>query len=82
MVDAVRKELEAAGKADTALGQLALTLAARLRSEVTGVSALSKELRAVTAAAIGSAPGGKQSAPATDSVDELRARRDKKKKAG
>lgn len=77
LVKATRLELEAAGKADTMLGQLALALAARLKSEATGVSALSKELRAVTAAACGSSLSG--AVPVADDIDELRARRDAKR---
>lgn len=77
LVAATRTELEKAGKVDTMLGQLALTLAERLKGEVTGVSALSKELRAVTAEACGRATAG--SVPVADDVDELRARRDAKR---
>lgn len=79
LVAATRAELEAAGKVDTMLGQLALALAGRLRSEMTGVSALSRELRAVTAAAVGSATPGAPAAGAGDAVDELRARRNAKR---
>ena len=79
LVNATRRELEAAGKLDTAMGQLALVLAAGLSSTqtTTGLAALSKELSRVTAKAIGSttapAPG------AGDDIDELKARRDAKR---
>ncbi len=78
LVDAIRSELEAAGKLNTSLGQLALVLARRISGETTGVAALSKELSRVTAAAIGSAtPGASESDG--DYIDELRKRRDAKK---
>lgn len=77
LVKATRTELEAAGKVDTMLGQLALTLAARLRTEMTGASTLSKELRAVVAEACGTTATG--AAAVVDDVDELRARRDAKR---
>lgn len=80
LVAATRRELAAAGKLDSMLGQQALVLAARLVGSATsgGVGTLSKELSRVTAAAIGSTP----SSPAAgkgDDVDELRARRDAKR---
>lgn len=78
LVDAIRSELEEAGKLNTSLGQLALVLARRIGSETTGVAALSKELSRVTAAAIGSATPG-TSAAEGDYIDELRKRRDAKK---
>ena len=78
LVDAIRSELEAAGKLNTSLGQLALVLARRISGETTGVAALSKELSRVTAAAIGSStPGASESDG--DYIDELRKRRDAKK---
>ena len=78
LVDAIRSELEEAGKLNTSLGQLALVLARRIGSETTGVAALSKELSRVTAAAVGSAASG-ASANEGDYIDELRKRRDAKK---
>ena len=78
LVDAIRSELEEAGKLNTSLGQLALVLARRIGSETTGVAALSKELSRVTAAAVGSAASG-TSANEGDYIDELRKRRDAKK---
>lgn len=78
LVVAVRAELEAAGKLDSMLGQLALSLAARVKSEASGVSALSRELRAVTAAAVG-AQVSSSAAGGGDGVDELRDRRDAKR---
>jgi hypothetical protein len=75
LVNATRRELEAAGKLDSALGQLALVLAARMSTAHTtaGLATLSKELSRVAAKAIGSTPG------TGDDVDELRARRDAKR---
>lgn len=72
VVAAVWRELAAAGQAETPLGRLALLLAARLGSPAdtgSATAALSKELRAVVAAALAAAPA------AADPVDELRARR-------
>lgn len=78
LVDAIRSELEEAGKLNTSLGQLALVLARRIGSETTGVAALSKELSRVTAAAIGAATPGASTTDG-DYIDELRQRRDAKK---
>ena len=78
LVDAIRSELEEAGKLHTSLGQLALVLARRIGSETTGVAALSKELSRVTAAAIGAATPGSSDSDG-DYIDELRKRRDAKK---
>jgi len=57
------------------LGQMALLFAERMCEFDTGsgTAALSKELRAVMAAAVQGAPA------AADPVDELRARRDRKR---
>lgn len=77
LVKATTAELEAAGKVDTMLGQLAISLAGRMSGTTTGLAALSKELREVTNAAIGVKAAG--SAPVVDDVDELRARRDAKR---
>lgn len=79
LVGATRRELEEAGKADTVLGQLALSLAGRMSGTVTGLAALSKEFRAVKAEALGASSAGSSSTPSTDGVDELRARRDAKR---
>ncbi|WP_099024327.1 DUF2256 domain-containing protein [Mycolicibacterium palauense] len=77
VVAATVKELSEADRLDTVLGQLALKLAVRLEASTfdTGSSfaALSKELRAVTAAALAGA------AVEDDEVDELQKRRDEKK---
>lgn len=77
VVAATAKELADAGRLDTVLGQLALKLAVRLESAVfdtgSAFAALSKELRAVAAAAVAGAHVEE------DEVDELQARRDEKK---
>ena len=72
---ATRAELEAASRLDSMLGQVALLLAERMCEFDTGsgTAALSKELRAVMVAAVQGAPA------AADPVDELRARRDRKR---
>lgn len=78
LVEATRRELEAAGRVDTALGQQALELAARLVSPLStgaAVGALSKELRAVMAEAT-------KGAGAASGLDELRRRREAKQRAG
>ena len=79
LVRAVMKELAAAGKVDSMRGQQALVLARRMSGSETnaGVAALSRELRSVMAAALGT----KASGVTTDGIDELRARRDEKRKA-
>lgn len=72
-----RAELEAAGRLGTSLGQVALLLAARLDAQVResgmGVAAIVREHRAALAEAL------KGAAVAADPVDELRARRDRKR---
>ena len=75
LLAATRAELEAAGRLDSMLGQVALLLAERMCEFDTGsgTAALSKELRAVMVAAVQGAPA------AADPVDELRARRDRKR---
>ena len=78
LVKATKTELEAAGKVDTMLGQLAISLAGRMSGTTTGLAALSRELRSVTDAAIGMKAKGGTDAKA-DGIDELRARRDAKK---
>lgn len=79
LVVVVRRELEAAGVADTIDGQLALQLAVQMSGRETagGMSSLSKEFSRVKAEALRSA------VPTTaDPVDELQARREAKMAAG
>lgn len=77
-VAAVTAELEAVGGTATTLGQIALCLAVRLETSQidtgSGLASLSKELRSVMAEVI----GGSNSA-VIDPIDELRARRDRKR---
>jgi len=73
--EAVRQELEAAGRLETVLGQQALMLADRLAAQGdtgSAVAALSRELRAVMEAALADAPA------AADALDELAERRRRK----
>jgi len=72
-VEAVRAELEAAGRVDTYLGRAALALAVRIdySTAVMGFAALVKELRATMQAATEGV------VVAADPIDELRARRDR-----
>lgn len=81
LVKATQAELETAGKLDTMLGQQALALAARMSGSesVAGIASLSKELRTVMAAAIGTSPAVPTPGVAADVVDEVRARRDAKR---
>lgn len=81
LVAATKRELETAGKLDSMLGQQALALAARMSGadSVAGYASLSRELRTVMAAAIGTAPAAPPAAGQGDEVDELRARRDAKR---
>lgn len=75
VVEATKRELEAAGRLETALGQQALRLAKRMHSEFDTGSALasiSRELRAVMAEAL------KGAAPVADPLDELAERRRRK----
>ena len=75
---ATRRELEEAGVADTALGQQALELARRMthpKAMGLSVAPISKELRSVMADAM-------KDAPVASGLDELRARRDRKRHAG
>jgi len=80
LVAATRTELEAAGRIGSMLGQQALALAARIeaseRETGASVASLSKELRAVMVEAM------KGAVVAADPLDELRARRDRKRSAG
>jgi hypothetical protein len=78
LLEATRRELEAAGVAETALGQQAIELARRMsdpRAMGLSVAPISKELRSVMAEAM-------KDAPKASSLDELRARRDRKRHAG
>lgn len=76
LVRALARELEAAGKLDSLHGQQALALAARMSGAQTsaGVASLSRELRTVMTAAIGSS-----SPTNADVIDELKKRRDAKR---
>ncbi len=79
LVDTVRAALEAAGRVDTIAGQHALELANRIVNAPgmnTGVAALSKQLSVVVAEAL------RNSAQSTNPLDELRARRDRKRRTG
>jgi len=76
---AASRELEAAGRLDTYLGQAALELARRISSPMeTGASiaSLVKQLRETMADAL------KGAATADDALDELRKRRDSKRATG
>jgi hypothetical protein len=78
LLTATRRELEDAGVAETALGQQAIELARRMsdpRAMGLSVAPISKELRSVMADAM-------KDAPKASSLDELRARRDRKRHAG
>ncbi|MGZ6788371.1 MAG: hypothetical protein ACXVGQ_00305 [Mycobacteriaceae bacterium] len=83
MVASVRRDLEGAGRLDTFAGQLALSLAKQVsRSDATGVSSLSKELRQVMSEALAGAapvPGAAESVP--DEVDQMKERREAKARA-
>ncbi len=76
LLDALRRELDDAGRLETALGQQAIALAVKLASpHDTGsaMAAVSRELRAVREEAL---RGAEQAA---DPLDELRLRRDAKR---
>jgi len=78
LLEATKRELEAAGVAETALGQQAIELARRMsdpRAMGLSVAPISKELRSVMAEAM-------RVAPMTSGLDELRARRARKRHAG
>jgi hypothetical protein len=78
LLAATRRELEAAGVAETALGQQAIELARRMsdpRAMGLSVAPISKELRSVMAEAM-------KDAPVASGLDELRARRARKRHAG
>lgn len=75
LVGAIERELEAADRLDTVLGQQASELAGRIVSPASSgasVATLSRELRAVMAAAMEGV------AVAADPLDELQRRRDAK----
>lgn len=74
----VQAELDAAGRGETYLGAAALALADRIdqSTAVMGFAALVKELRATMDAALAGAKAK------GDELDELRARRDRKRAAG
>jgi len=76
LTDAATRELEAADRLDTVLGQAALVLARRIESPMeTGASiaSMTKQLRETLADAL---KGAQQVA---DPLDEIRARRDSKR---
>lgn len=78
LLEATRRELEAAGVAETALGQQAIELARRMsdpRAMGLSVAPISKELRSVMTEAM-------KDAPRASGLDELRSRRDRKRHAG
>lgn len=88
LVRAARLELEVAGVLHTVNGQLALQLARQMANpEGTGLSALSKEFRAVMAAALEKRPTPEDptepEAPvqADDELDEIRRRREEARQA-
>jgi len=73
------RELEAAGRLQTAFGQVAVELARRIgsrRETGAAVVALARELGATMTAALAGV------ADAADPLDEIRARRDLKRHAG
>ncbi len=80
LADAVRCALDSAGRTETWQGRSALAIATRLDSETTdsgsSLAALHKQLDAV----MGKALDGAQCAD--DPLDELQARRDRKRDAG
>ena len=79
LLDAVAAELAAADRTNTVAGQLALELARRITDAPpmnTGVAALSKQLSATMAQALSGA-----GRPARDPVDQLKKRRDSKRRA-
>lgn len=77
VADSVRATLTAIGKTDTALGASALVLAERLDRKTTAdtaVAAMTKELRATLAELTKDAPAK------GDPVDELRERRERRRR--
>jgi hypothetical protein len=94
LVASVRRDLESAGRADTFAGQLALQLAKRLTDPAeSGISAMSKELRTVMAAAMdGVIPPSaeepkspeaplEEQAPPEDEVEKARRKREEARQA-
>lgn len=82
LLEAVRAELDAAGVTGTAAGQHALELATRIVNAPplnTGVAAMSKQLQSVMADALG--PADAAAAAPMNPLDELKARRDRKRSA-
>jgi len=76
---ATAHELEAVGRLESVAGQIALELAYRVASGYesgAAVASLVKELRVTMVAALAGL------APAADPLDEIRARRDRKRAAG
>ena len=72
-------ELDAAGRGDSAIGRAALVMAAKIQNgkeSGSSLAALNREWRATMAEAV------RGVAVAEDPIDELRARRDKKRAAG
>ena len=80
LISSVVNELTEAGRLNTALGQSALKIAVRMETSTTdtgaGLAAMSRELRAVLAQALA------DTEVEADPIDELRARRDRKRSAG
>lgn len=79
VLGSVRTELEAIGKATTPLGAVALTIAARLDAggdPGSAMAAMAKELRATMVELARSAPA------AVDTVDELKRRREERRRSG
>jgi len=79
LMAAVRRELDEAGRLESALGQAALELARNVGSPVNSgasVASLVKQLRETMADAL------KGAATADDALDELRKRRDRKRGTG
>lgn len=86
LVSSVMRDLEKAKAVDTFNGQLALQLARRMSNpDESGISALSKELRSVMAAALGmpvpSESADKPSAGEDDEVTRARSRREEARQA-
>jgi hypothetical protein len=78
VVEAAQDALEAAGRAETPLGAIALQLAKTVVEgghTASGLAALSKELRSALEAALAGAPA------APDLVDELKERRERRRGA-
>lgn len=86
LVRAVRKELKGADALDTVAGQLALQVARRIADpDASGVSVLSKELRALLAEATGAKQPTPQdeppAAPGEDEVEKARRKREEARQA-